>query len=49
MRTQSLLVAALAASVNAHGMLKSIQGANGVEMPGLTGKLHFLFSSASTC
>ncbi|KAH7369227.1 MAS1 protein [Plectosphaerella cucumerina] len=36
MRTQSLLVAALAASVNAHGMLKSIQGANGVEMPGLT-------------
>ncbi|KAK1960745.1 cell surface protein [Colletotrichum sublineola] len=36
MRSQSLLVAALAASVSAHGTLLSIQGANGVEMPGLT-------------
>ncbi|KAK2044712.1 cell surface protein [Colletotrichum somersetense] len=36
MRSQSLLVAALAASVSAHGTLLSIEGANGVTMPGLT-------------
>ncbi|GJD00238.1 cell surface protein [Colletotrichum higginsianum] len=36
MRSQSLLVAALAASVSAHGTLLSVEGANGVTMPGLT-------------
>ncbi|GJC78580.1 hypothetical protein ColLi_01418 [Colletotrichum liriopes] len=36
MRSQSLLVAALAASVSAHGTLLSVTGANGVTMPGLT-------------
>jgi len=36
MRSQSLLVAALAASVSAHGTLLSIEGSNGVSMPGLT-------------
>ncbi|KAF6829968.1 hypothetical protein CMUS01_07936 [Colletotrichum musicola] len=36
MRSQSLLVAALAASVSAHGTLLSVEGANGVSMPGLT-------------
>ncbi|TDZ24826.1 hypothetical protein C8034_v012438 [Colletotrichum sidae] len=36
MRSQSLLVAAMAASVSAHGMLLSIEGSNGVTMPGLT-------------
>lgn len=38
MRTQSLLIAALAVGANAHGMVKSIEGANGVSMPGLTGE-----------
>ncbi|KAL2760133.1 hypothetical protein ACRALDRAFT_1079022 [Sodiomyces alcalophilus JCM 7366] len=32
----ALLVAALAASVHGHGLIVSIQGANGVTMPGLT-------------
>jgi hypothetical protein len=32
-----MVAAALVASVSAHGMVRSIQGANGVEMPGLTG------------
>ncbi|KAJ0158663.1 hypothetical protein CTA2_11113 [Colletotrichum tanaceti] len=36
MRSQSLLVATLAASVSGHGMLLSVTGANGVTMPGLT-------------
>ncbi|KAK1723520.1 hypothetical protein CaCOL14_007978 [Colletotrichum acutatum] len=36
MRSQSLLVAALAATVSAHGTLLSVEGANGVTMPGLT-------------
>ncbi|KPI39586.1 uncharacterized protein AB675_3292 [Cyphellophora attinorum] len=31
-----ILAAALVASASAHGMVRSIQGANGVEMPGLT-------------
>ncbi|ROT42941.1 MAS1 protein [Sodiomyces alkalinus F11] len=34
--SQALLVTALAASVNAHGLVVSIQGANGVTMPGLS-------------
>lgn len=34
----SLVTAALVAYTSAHGMVRSIQGANGVEMPGLTGK-----------
>lgn len=42
MRTQALLVAALAAGANAHGMIKSIEGANGVSMPGLSGTLRSL-------
>ncbi|KAF5520329.1 hypothetical protein CGCA056_v007675 [Colletotrichum aenigma] len=36
MRSQSLVVAALAASVSAHGLVVSMDGANGVTMPGLT-------------
>ncbi|WYZ45824.1 hypothetical protein EsH8_IX_000049 [Colletotrichum jinshuiense] len=36
MRSQSFLVAALAATVSAHGTLLSVEGANGVSMPGLT-------------
>ena len=34
--SQFALVAALAASVSAHGVVTEIQGANGVNMPGLT-------------
>jgi hypothetical protein len=34
--TQYTLIAALAASVSAHGVVTKITGANGVEMPGLT-------------
>lgn len=36
--SQALLISALAASVNAHGLIVSIQGANGVTMPGLSGE-----------
>ncbi|KAM0273533.1 hypothetical protein ACHAQH_008305 [Verticillium albo-atrum] len=36
MRSQTLLIAALAVTANAHGMVKSIQGVNGVIMPGLS-------------
>lgn len=34
--TQYTIIAALAASVSAHGVVTKITGANGVEMPGLT-------------
>ena len=34
--SQYALVAALAAAVSAHGVVTEIQGANGVNMPGLT-------------
>ncbi|CRK30113.1 hypothetical protein BN1708_015752, partial [Verticillium longisporum] len=36
MRSQTFLIAALAVTANAHGMVKSIEGANGVSMPGLS-------------
>jgi len=36
----SVAVACLAASVSAHGVVTKVTGANGVEMPGLTGKLY---------
>ena len=32
-----MITSALVAYATAHGMVRSIQGANGVEMPGLTG------------
>ncbi|KAK2058326.1 hypothetical protein LY76DRAFT_593385 [Colletotrichum caudatum] len=47
MRSQSLLVAALAASVSAHGTLLSIEGSNGVAMPGLTSKPSTLYIHGS--
>lgn len=34
----SLLYAALATGASAHGVIRVIYGANGVQMPGLTGK-----------
>lgn len=36
--SSSVAVACLAASVSAHGVVTKVTGANGVEMPGLTGK-----------
>lgn len=36
----SVAVACLAASVSAHGVVTKVTGANGVEMPGLTGKFY---------
>lgn len=41
----SVAVACLAASVSAHGVVTKVTGANGVEMPGLTGKLFYSFLS----
>jgi hypothetical protein len=34
----ALVSSALAASATAHGVLRSVEGANGVSMPGLCGK-----------
>jgi hypothetical protein len=39
MRYSIAFTAALAASVQAHGVITAVQGANGVTMPGLSGKL----------
>lgn len=36
--TVAALLAILAAHVSAHGLVTQIQGANGVNMPGLSGK-----------
>lgn len=38
MRYSLAFVAALSASVSAHGVITEVQGANGVTMPGLSGK-----------
>ncbi len=40
MRYSLAVVATIAASVQAHGVITQVQGANGVTMPGLSGK-HF--------
>lgn len=40
--TSAVLLAALAASVSAHGVITEIQGANGVNMPGLSGMIPLL-------
>lgn len=37
--------AALAATASAHGMIVSIQGANGVSMPGLSGEYLYLLTA----
>lgn len=41
MRYSLAAIAAIAASVSAHGVITEVQGANGVTMPGLSGT-HFL-------
>jgi hypothetical protein len=41
MRYSIAFIAAIASSVQAHGVLTEVQGANGVNMPGLSGKLPF--------
>jgi hypothetical protein len=38
MRYSIAFIAALAATVQAHGVITEVQGANGVNMPGLSGK-----------
>jgi hypothetical protein len=38
MRYSFAIIAAVAAHTSAHGVITSIQGANGVTMPGLSGK-----------
>lgn len=42
MRYSITFIAAVASTVSAHGVLTEIQGANGVNMPGLSGKLLYL-------
>lgn len=37
-----VLFAILSAHVSAHGLITEIQGANGVNMPGLSGRVHHL-------
>jgi hypothetical protein len=46
MRYSVLAVAAIAAQVSAHGVITEIQGANGVNMPGLSGT-HSLFHTSN--
>jgi hypothetical protein len=41
MRYSMVFIAAIAATVQAHGVITEIQGANGVNMPGLSGKLFY--------
>ena len=38
MRYSFVAVAAMAAQASAHGVITAVQGANGVTMPGLSGK-----------
>ena len=38
MRYSLAAIAALSASVSAHGVITAVQGANGVTMPGLSGE-----------
>lgn len=40
MRYSLAFIAAIAATVQAHGVITEIQGANGVTMPGLSGERH---------
>jgi hypothetical protein len=40
--SSALLVAFAATNVFAHGVVDSVVGANGVTMPGLSGKLNFM-------
>lgn len=42
MRYSLAAIAAFAASTSAHGVITAVQGANGVTMPGLSGKLSSL-------
>jgi hypothetical protein len=44
MRYSLCFVAAIAATVSAHGVVTEIQGANGVNMPGLSGKYRSVYS-----
>lgn len=44
----SVAVACLAASVSAHGVVTKVTGANGVEMPGLTGKFSYSVLSSGS-
>jgi hypothetical protein len=46
MRYSFAIIAAVAAHTSAHGVITSIQGANGVTMPGLSGK-HLIYSTFS--
>lgn len=41
MRYSIVFAASLAARVSGHGLIRSIEGANGVSMPGLTGESLF--------
>lgn len=43
----ALVFAILSAYVSAHGLITEIQGANGVNMPGLSGTVDFLSSETS--
>lgn len=40
----ALIASALVASVQAHGLVRWVYGANGVKMPGLTGTFFWSFA-----
>lgn len=48
MRYSLAILAAIAAHVSAHGVITEIQGANGVNMPGLSGKRFIIASSSQS-
>jgi hypothetical protein len=47
MRYSLAFIAAIAATVQAHGVITEIQGANGVTMPGLSGTYSFSIPTTS--
>lgn len=48
MRYSILAIAAIAAQASAHGVITEVQGANGVNMPGLSGKHGHFFTISSS-
>lgn len=48
MRYSLAVIAAIAAHASAHGVITEIQGANGVNMPGLSGMLPQTSSHSNT-
>lgn len=45
MQYSLIAITAFAAAANAHGVITAVQGANGVTMPGLSGKYPSIYQS----